>query len=332
MNKLRIGIAQVNTKDNIDESFRTIERLTAEIAARGGDLAVFPEMSTYLSELDISPAAQCLEGEVISRFRELAKKYGIHLHNGSFVEKPKEEVGPKGKETGMDAGKPVSATGAKAGAVGTTAGAAGTKAGAVGTKADAAGTNAGATGESGSISKAFNTSVFINPEGEIEAVYRKIHLFDIELSGDLAYRESDRFLQGQKVVNHRNRLGDFGLTVCYDLRFPELYRSLALRGAKIIFVPSAFTLFTGKDHWEPLLRARAIENQVYIVAPNQIGEHPAEKKCYGNSMIVDPWGKVIARASDRVEAVVTDIDIDYVDEVRGKLPSLNNRVELENLE
>lgn len=111
------------------------------------------------------------------------------------------------------------------------------------------------------------------------------------------------------------------------MRFPELYRRLALTGAKIIFVPAGFTLSTGKDHWEPLLRARAIENQVYIIAPNQIGEHPVGKQCYGNSMVVDPWGKVIARASDRVEALVTDLDLDYVDEVREKLPSLKNRVD-----
>lgn len=269
MKKLRIGIAQLNTKDNIDESFRTIERLTEEIAAGGADIAVFPEMSTYLTELDISAAAQTLAGEVVSRFRELAKKYRLHIHNGSFVEK---SWAPE--------------------------------------------------------LKAFNTSVLINPEGEIEAVYRKIHLFDIDLSGPLSYRESDRFLRGSDIVTHRSSLGQFGFSICYDLRFPELYRRLALAGARLIFVPAAFTLFTGKDHWEPLLRARAIENQAYIIAPNQIGEHPPGKQCYGNSMIVDPWGKVIARASDRVEAVVTEIDLDYVEDVRGKLPSLKNRVDL----
>jgi len=278
MKKLRIGIAQLNTKDNISESFRTIAGLTGEIASRGADLAVFPEMSTYLSELDISAAAQHLEDEVVSRFRELAKKHKIYLHIGSFVEK-------SGRESKVEAEGPGS--------------------------------------------RAFNTSVFINPEGAIEAVYRKIHLFDIELSDDLSYRESDRFLRGSEIVTHHSTLGDLGFSICYDLRFPELYRSLALRGAKIIFVPSGFTLFTGKDHWEPLLRARAIENQVYIIAPNQIGEHPVGKHCYGNSMIVDPWGKVIARASDRVEAVVANIDLDYVDKVRGKLPSLKNRVKLE---
>jgi predicted amidohydrolase len=126
-------------------------------------------------------------------------------------------------------------------------------------------------------------------------------------------------------------MGDFGFSICYDLRFPELYRELAFRGAKLIFVPAAFTMYTGKDHWESLLRARAIENQVYIAAPNQIGEHPDNKICYGNSMIIDPWGKIIARASDKVEAFVADIDWDYLEDIRKKLPSLKNRVDLQDM-
>ncbi len=147
----------------------------------------------------------------------------------------------------------------------------------------------------------------------------------------MTYRESDRYKRGSSVVNLNTKIGNLGFTICYDLRFPELYRELTFRGARLIIVPAAFTMFTGKDHWEALLRARAIENQVYIAAPNQIGEHPDNKMCYGNSMIIDPWGKVIARASDKTGTIVTDIDWDYLDEVRSKLPSLKNRVDLKDM-
>jgi predicted amidohydrolase len=174
--------------------------------------------------------------------------------------------------------------------------------------------------------KFFNTSPLFSPEGKLLYYYRKIHLFDANLPGPEKYRESDNFSPGDKeqlkvIVTP---YGKFGLTICYDLRFPELYRSLVLAGAEIIFVPSAFTMHTGKDHWEVLLRARAIENQVYIVAPGQFGFHNEKRESYGNSMIIDPWGKVIARASDREEIIYADIDLDYLGKIRQKLPSLTH--------
>ncbi len=175
--------------------------------------------------------------------------------------------------------------------------------------------------------KVYNTSVLINPQGEIEALYRKIHLFDIDLDKAHSYKESDRFEAGHSIVTAETDIGTFGFSICYDVRFPELYRELTFRGSKLIFIPAAFTLFTGKDHWETLLRARAIENQVYIAAPDQIGEHPVHKTCYGNSMIIDPWGKVIARASDTTGIITADIDWDYLEDVRTKLPSLKNRTD-----
>ncbi len=151
---------------------------------------------------------------------------------------------------------------------------------------------AGSVSERGA-EKAFNTSVLIDPEGEDLAVYRKIHMFDVDV-GEVSYRESDHEEPGTEIVTAP--LGELiaGLTVCYDLRFPELYRILAVRGARLIAVPSAFTAATGRDHWEVLLRARAIENQVFVLAPNQAGEAPPHFASYGHSAIVDPWGRVLA--------------------------------------
>jgi deaminated glutathione amidase len=176
--------------------------------------------------------------------------------------------------------------------------------------------------------KAFNTSTLIGPDGELEASYRKIHMFDVEVGG-VVYRESDHDEPGEEVVSAE--LGDalegvtLGLTVCYDLRFPELYRILAVRGATVITVPSAFTLDTGKDHWEVLLRARAIENQAFMVGANQVGEAPPHYRSYGRSAIVDPWGVVLAKAPDEECSVAADLDLELQDRVRATLPSLANR-------
>ena len=144
--------------------------------------------------------------------------------------------------------------------------------------------------------RAYNTSVLIGPGTGIVAKYRKIHLFDVDIEGEAPIRESDHRRPGDAVVVADTPLCPMGLSVCYDLRFPELYRRLAAAGARVIFVPSVFTVPTGRAHWETLLRARAIENQVYIIAPDQTGRHPASMDAYGHSMIVDPWGKVIAEA------------------------------------
>ena len=172
--------------------------------------------------------------------------------------------------------------------------------------------------------KLFNTSVLIDAEGEIEAVYRKIHLFDVDVGG-VAYRESEHEDPGTEIVVAQAGDVPVGLTVCYDLRFPELYRILALRGARVIVVPAAFTLHTGKDHWEPLLRARAIENQAFVLAPNQVGEAPPHYHSYGRSMIVDPWGVVLAAAPDEETFIAAELDFARQDRVRESLPSLANR-------
>jgi deaminated glutathione amidase len=172
-----------------------------------------------------------------------------------------------------------------------------------------------------------NTSVHVGPDGEIKAVYRKIHMFDVEVGG-VEYRESEHSEPADEIVLSETANGaKLGLTICYDLRFPELYRILALRGARIVTVPAAFTRVTGEAHWEVLLRARAIENQVFVIAPGQGRVPGPEGDSYGNSMIVDPWGEVLARAGGEGEAFVTaDLDLDRQDEIREKLPSLANRV------
>jgi deaminated glutathione amidase len=173
-----------------------------------------------------------------------------------------------------------------------------------------------------------NTSVHVGPDGEIRAVYRKIHMFDIEVEGTV-YRESEHSEPAAEIVLSETAGGiGLGLTVCYDLRFPELYRILALRGARIITVPANFTRVTGAAHWEVLLRARAIEDQVFVIAPGQ-GRLPGpEGDSYGNSMIVDPWGEVLARAPMEGEHVIAaDLDLARQDDIREKLPSLANRVD-----
>jgi deaminated glutathione amidase len=172
-----------------------------------------------------------------------------------------------------------------------------------------------------------NTSVHISPDGEIRAIYRKIHMFDVTVEG-LAYRESEYEEPGDQIVVTQTDAGvELGMSVCYDLRFPELYRILALRGARVLLVPAAFTLPTTRDHWETLLRARAIENQAFVIAANQIGENEPGRHSGGRSMIVDPWGVVLAQAGDSVGVIVAELDFARLDAIRASLPSLANRRE-----
>ena len=171
----------------------------------------------------------------------------------------------------------------------------------------------------------FNTSVLISPDGEITAKYRKLHTFDVVLPNGQEERESHRVKPGSEMVCVDTELGCLGLSICYDLRFPEMYRWLCLQGAQILFVPAEFNIYTGKDHWEPLLQARAIENGCYVVAPAQVGVKNGKFHCNGNSLVVDPWGTVIARARNEVGVTLAEIDLDYLDRVRTNIPSLKNR-------
>lgn len=172
--------------------------------------------------------------------------------------------------------------------------------------------------------KTVNRSLLIDGEGRIAAHYDKIHLFDVELPGGETYSESAKMLPGQEAVVAATPLAKLGLTICYDVRFPHLYRTLAKHGAQMMAVPSAFTATTGGGHWHVLLRARAIENGAYVIAPAQTGTHPGNRRTYGHSLIVDPWGRVIADAGDGPGTIMAELDMKQVEEVRAKIPSLRH--------
>jgi predicted amidohydrolase len=173
-----------------------------------------------------------------------------------------------------------------------------------------------------------NTSVLFGPDGAVLAVYRKIHLFDVEVPGGVIFRESETVVAGGEVTVAATPLGRVGLSICYDLRFGELYRRLAAEGAEVVAVPSAFTLATGKDHWYPLLRTRALENGCWVIAPAQVGRHGdgGLKESYGHAAIVDPWGQVVASAAAEGPGLaLAEIDLDRVDRVRRAIPVAEHR-------
>lgn len=170
--------------------------------------------------------------------------------------------------------------------------------------------------------KIYNTSVLLDDKGAIHTFYKKIHLFDVDLENGESYRESKRVSAGGCGKLVTLPWGKMGLSICYDVRFPHLYRQLAKAGADILAVPAAFTAVTGRAHWHVLLRARAIENGAYVIAPAQWGEHPGKRFTYGHSLIIDPWGEVLADAGEGVGIITAEIDMDRVKNVRGKIPSL----------
>jgi predicted amidohydrolase len=170
-----------------------------------------------------------------------------------------------------------------------------------------------------------NSAILLDPAGTVVAIYRKIHLFDVDVPGGKRYRESEAIEPGADTVVATTPWGGLGLSICYDLRFPELYRALAAGGARIAAVPSAFTLETGKDHWHTLLRARAIENQLYVFAPAQFGAHGPTRRSYGHALVVDPWGAVIAECGDHEGVALAQIDLGYQDRVRAAIPCLVHR-------
>ncbi|NNE36574.1 MAG: carbon-nitrogen hydrolase family protein [Rhodothermales bacterium] len=170
-----------------------------------------------------------------------------------------------------------------------------------------------------------NSCFALDPHGEIVARYDKMHLFDVSIDEENTFRESDHVRPGNETVVFEAAGIKVGLSICFDIRFPELYRRLSFAGAHLVFVPSAFTVPTGRAHWDVLLRARAIENLCYVAAPAQIGEHIPGRKSYGKSMIVDPWGTVVAVAPDRPSVISAELDADLLTRIRNRLPALDRR-------
>lgn len=266
-NEIRVAAVQFNAREHKAANIATAMALIDRAAETGARLIVLPEVWTYLGPSDGQrDAAETIPGDLTDRLAEQARRHGVYLHAGSFLE--------------QERGEP----------------------------------------------RLYNTSVVFNPDGEIIAKYRKIHLFDVVLDGVAAYQESLNVAAGNEIVTFDLDGMTVGLAICYDLRFPELFRILALRGAEAIVLPAAFTLMTGRDHWEVLIRARAIENQVFMIAPNQYGPDSSGKWCYGRSMIVDPWGTVLATAADGDGVIATTLDRAQLRGVRRQVPSLANRM------
>ena len=259
-----MALIQMNSRDDKAANLARAEALLAEARARGAELAVLPELFTYLGPRRRHPeVAEAIPGPTSERLGELARRHRLWLVAGSYLE------AVPGQE------------------------------------------------------RFFNTSLAFDPAGEIVARYRKLHLFDVDVAWQ-AYRESATVAPGGDVVTADLAGVTVGLTVCYDLRFPELYRRLAVRGARLVTVPSAFAMETGKDHWEVLLRARAIEQQVFILAAAQTGTHAPGRACYGHTMVVDPWGAILADAGDREGVVTAELDLAYQETVRKGLPALQH--------
>jgi deaminated glutathione amidase len=298
---VKAAAVQLNAGADFGANLATADRLTRAAAADGARLIVLPEKWTAMgSEAELRAAAEPLDGRAVSWARETASELRLDLVAGSFLERiPGEE-------------------------------------------------------------KLANTCVHISSSGAVRALYRKLHMFDVQIDGR-SYSESDIELAGEEivlselssvageavgdeVVGDDERAGDggvadesapaspalhapvlLGLAICYDLRFPEIFRSLTMRGARVLAVPSAFTLPTTRDHWEVLVRARAIENQAYVIAANQVGPHPGGMRSGGRSMIVDPWGVVLAQAPDGEHHALAELDLERQLEIRAQLPALAHR-------
>jgi predicted amidohydrolase len=171
----------------------------------------------------------------------------------------------------------------------------------------------------------YNTSLLFNRDGKMIAKYRKVHLYDAQFKERHTVNESEIILPGDEIITAETSFGTVGLSICYDVRFPEMFRSLALMGSQVIFAPAAFPMYTGSLYWEVLLRARAVENQCFIVASGQFGTAPPDQVLYGNSMIIDPWGTVLARAPEKESIIIADIDLSYIEKVRNNIPCFNHR-------
>jgi predicted amidohydrolase len=263
--KWKVAAVQMRSTADVQRNVtRALKHVRAAVEG-GADLVALPENLAYLRK-EGTPVEfrESIDGELVGRFRDAARRQGVYVLLGSVPEKI-----PRSR-------------------------------------------------------KIFNTSVLIGPGGRVLATYRKMHLFDIDVRGEVVLRESRTVRAGDRPVVATTPLGRLGLSICYDLRFPELYRHLALAGAEVLFVPAAFTAYTGPHHWLPLLRARAIENQCWVVAPAQYGLHDADRRSHGETVIVDPWGKVVERLAKGEGIVTAEIDLESLGRIRKGLPCLTH--------
>jgi len=269
--KINCAIVQMNSGSDRDENLKRVDELVKRAVGSGAEIVALPENFAFMRDPgEKKIKGERLDGPIISRVREIAKRESLFILAGSF---PQKSPNPE---------------------------------------------------------KVYNTSVMIGPRGEIIAAYRKIHLFDVRVPQGESHNESRRVAPGKQAVVADTSLGRMGLTICYDLRFGGLYQHLADHGALIIFSPAAFTELTGKAHWEVLIRSRAIENQVFMIAPAQYGVHPGNRRTYGHSMIVDPWGTILAEIPQGEGIAVASLDLDYLNEVRKAMPCSDHRVSFED--
>ena len=289
--KLLAGVAQMTSGADLSANLTKAVALVAEGARRGAQLLVLPENFALLGEDERAKfaVAEALDGKgrILATLREAAQKHNCALVLGGMPERVGEASGAsrEASREAVPSGMPVS----------------------------------------DHHSHVHNACVYLDQAGEVKAIYRKIHLFDVEIPDGATYRESASVKAGTEPITVETPWGPLGLSVCYDLRFPELYRKLALSGARMIVVPAAFTLHTGRDHWHPLLRARAIENLAFVLAAGQVGRHNPKRVTYGHSLVVDPWGQILTEMGDREGVAVAELDFAYQDKVRRELPSLSHR-------
>lgn len=273
MKSFLAAAVQMQAGPNKDANLAAARDFVARAADGGAALIALPEVFAWRGPQSDEPEiAEPRDGAVAEFASECAKRHGVHLVAGSFLETANE---PERSEDEH---------------------------------------------------RAYNTTLVFDPEGRAVGAYRKIHLFDVSIQGQVDIKESDTRRAGDEPVVVETELGKIGLAICYDLRFPELFRRLADDGAEIVVMPSAFTEPTGRAHWHSLVRARAIENQCYFIAPNQYGETRYGFSDYGHSLIVDPWGEVLADGGgDGPHLVEAKLDAARLAEIRSGLPALEHR-------
>ena len=293
--KLKTALVQMSAGADKEANVAKARGMVERAARKGARFVLLPEVFSFVADASLwREAAETIPGPTSRRLAALARKLRIHLLAGSILESSYVGGDPcvpplvvsrsSRRKEGPHMGGPLQE------------------------KRD----------------RCSNTSLLIAPSGRVVGRYRKMHLFTVRLPDGVVFDEIDHTAPGERPAVAKTPFGRVGLTICYDARFPELYRALMLMGADIVTVPSAFTAFTGRAHWEVLLRARAIENQVFVLAPNQVGTSATGVEFYGHSLVVDPWGTVLAEGSEREEIVFAEIDTARIREVRGRLLALRH--------